>query len=285
MPEPHPTPEPDPAPEPPPEPAPTATSSPPRISVFVITRDAARHLDDVLASAAGADEILVVDSGSTDATLEIAERHGARIIRREWPGYWQQKAFAVEACAHEWIVNLDADEVLPPGGFDRIRERISRGDVNGLWIAHDDVFFGHSLRGARHHRYRRIYRKDRVRWDPSVHVHEHVEVEGPLDTLPIAVVHHGYDSAHGTMEKVNRYSLLKAIQREEQGRGLSHLRLLFIFPLMFVKFYVFRRMFLSGWRGYVKAMIDASQYFLTEAKLYERAYRRARGDDPEKARG
>ncbi|SMQ61349.1 Glycosyltransferase involved in cell wall bisynthesis [Pseudidiomarina planktonica] len=257
----------------------------PKISCFVITLNEGRYLDEVLESVRGVDEIVVVDSGSTDDTLEIAKRHGARIIHNDWPGYSKQKAFALEQCTHNWVINLDGDEVLPPGGFEMIQQRIAQGDINGIWVAHDDIFMGHSLRAARHHKYRRVYRKDKAHMNTAVLVHEHIEVEPPLAELPIRFKHYGYDSAHGYMDKLNTYSLLKAKQREEQGRGCSLPRLLLIYPLMFLKFYLGRQMIWSGWRGFIKANIDAFHFFLTEAKLYEREYRRKRGDDISRSEG
>lgn len=248
------------------------TSYPP-ISVFIITLNEAAHLDEVLCSVRGVDEIVVVDSGSTDATLDIASKHGARIIHNDWPGYPQQKAFAISQCSHNWIINLDGDEVMPAGGLERIRERIAKGDINGIWLHHDDIFMGESLRYARHHKYRRVYRKDRCHMDTSVLVHEHIQVQEPTAYLPIYLKHYGYDSAHGYMDKLNKYSQLKAEQRQQQGRPCSLPRLLVIFPLMFLKFYLGRRMIWSGWRGFIKANIDAFHFFLTEAKLYEMAYR------------
>lgn len=253
--------------------------NPMKISCFVITLNEGRHLDEVLASVRGVDEIVVVDSGSTDDTLAIAERHGARVVHNDWPGYAKQKAFAIEQCSHEWIINLDGDEVLPEGGLALIKARIAEGDINGIWIHHDDIFMGHSLRKARHHKYRRIYRKDKCHMDTDTLVHEHIEVEPPLAYLPIYLKHYGYDTAHGYMEKLNKYSLLKAQQREAQGRPCSLPRLLVIFPVMFLKFYLGRQMIWSGWRGFIKANIDAFHFFLTEAKLYEMAYRRKRGGD------
>jgi glycosyltransferase involved in cell wall biosynthesis len=245
----------------------------PKLSVFLITRNESAHLDLVLERVRGADEIVVVDSGSDDDTVEIARRHGARVIERAWPGYVRQKAFALERCTHDWVLNLDGDEVLPPDGLERIRRHISRTRANGLYIGHDDIFMGQTLRGHRHHRYCRVYRKSRASWDLGLKVHEHIDVEGPTEHIPVTLTHLGYDSAHGYMEKLNAYSELKARQRTERGRGFSNARLFLVFPVMFIKFFVFRRMFLSGRRGFIKAWIDATQYFLTEAKLYEGLYR------------
>jgi glycosyltransferase involved in cell wall biosynthesis len=255
------------------------TVEPPKVSVYLVTRNEEAHLDAVLEGVRGADEIVVVDSGSTDATLEIARRHGARIFEREWPGYVKQKAFAMARCTHDWVVNLDGDEVLPPGAFDTILRRIARGDVNGLYLAHDDIFMGASLPGHRHHRYCRVYRKSRASWDTGLLVHEHIDVEPPTAVVPVTLTHFGYDSVEGYMGKLNRYALLKARQREARGRGFSNLRLFTVFPVMFLKFYLVRRMCLAGRRGFIKAWIDAAQYFLTEADLYEMRFRAGRSGE------
>lgn len=245
----------------------------PTITAYLITRNAARHLDEVLGSVTGVDEILVVDSGSSDGTLEIARRHGARVVHQEWLGYARQKAFALQQCRSEWVLNLDSDEVLPPRAVAAIRLRIDRGGVNGLYLLHDDTFMGRPMPGVKRLPFLRVYRRDRARFDEGMEVHERVEVEGPLDRLPIVVSHYGYDDVHDYVEKLNRYSRLKAVQRKRAGRGLNRARLLFTLPLTFLKFYVLRHMFLSGWRGFIKAVVDSYYFFLTEAKLYEETYR------------
>ena len=245
----------------------------PTITAYLITRNAERHLDAVLGSVDGVDEILVVDSGSSDRTLEIARRHGARIVHQEWLGYARQKAFALRQCTTEWALNLDADEVLPDGSLDAIRRRIGRGDVNGLYLLHEDTFMGRRMRGVKRLPFLRVYRRDRARFDERMEVHERVHVDGALDRLPVAVLHYGYDDVHDYVEKLNQYSRLKAVQRGREGRGLSRTRLLLTLPLTFIKFYLLRRMFLAGWRGFIKAVVDSYYFFLTEAKLYEEAYR------------
>jgi hypothetical protein len=186
----------------------------------------------------------------------------------------------MDQCTHDWVMNLDGDEVLPPGALEQIRTRMARGDVNGLYLAHDDIFMGETLRGHRHHRYCRVYRRSKASWDTGLLVHEHIDVEGPTAVIPVTLTHHGYDTVHGYMEKLNRYAHLKARQRAARGRGFSTLRLLTVFPVMFLKFWLFRRMFLSGRRGFIKAWVDATQYFLTEAELFELRFRAGRQPRP-----
>ncbi len=251
----------------------------PKLSVFLVTRNEEAHLDEVLTSVAGADEIVVVDSGSTDATVAIARRHGARVIERPWPGYARQKAFAMEQCTHDWVLNLDGDEVLPPGGLDRIRERIGRGDVDGLYLPHDDLFMGAPLPGQHLHRGCRVYRRSRARWDTRRHVHEHVDVAGPTEDIDVVLLHYGHDRAPVFMEKLSRYAELKSRQREEQGRGFSNFRLFLGFPLVFLKHWLVGRMFLGGRRGFIKAWMNASYAFLTEAYLYESDFRARRAKE------
>ncbi len=245
----------------------------PTITAYLITRNAERHLDEVLGSVAGVDEILVVDSGSSDGTLEIARRHGARVVHQEWLGYARQKAFALRQCRSEWVLNLDSDEVLPPRTVEAIRLRIDRGNVNGLYLLRDDTFMGRPMLGVKRLRHLRVYRRDRARFDEGMEVHERVHVKGPLDRLPVTFSHYGYDAVHDLVEKLNQYSRLKAVQRKRDGRGLNRARLLFTLPLTFLKFYLLRRMFLAGWRGFIKAVVDSYYFFLTEAKLYEETYR------------
>ncbi len=103
-----------------------------KLSAYLITLNEEAHLDEVLSSLAGADEILIVDSGSTDKTLAIAERHGARVIHQPWLGFARQKAFAMAQCRHDWVINLDGDEVLPPGGVEASSGLSSNTPISAL---------------------------------------------------------------------------------------------------------------------------------------------------------
>lgn len=245
----------------------------PKISVYLVTLNEARYLDEVLASVNGADEIIVVDSGSTDGTVAIAELHGAIVIHQDWLGFAAQKSFALQQCSHEWVLNLDGDEVLPAGALDQLRQLATSNRADGYWLKRDDWWFGGKLPGAKRYKFCRFYRKSKAFWDVTQHVHEHIRIDGFTKKTGITLKHYGYDTVHGYMAKLNSYSALKAKVRSERNRPVSLARLLTIYPLMFIKFYILRGMLFSGLRGFVKAHIDAFHFFLTEAKLYEQHYR------------
>lgn len=240
-----------------------------KISAYLITLNEAAHIDEVLTSLHGADEIVLVDSGSTDATLAIATQHGARIIHHPWQGFAKQKAFALSQCTHEWVINLDGDEILPEEAIDKIKQAIYEDPGHCYAIRRNDHFMRISMHRGRMKYFRKIYPKSKSKWRETDLVHEHIDIELPTKKLPLVIKHYGHDSTEILVAKKNSYSSLKAKQRHLSGRHFSPLRLLIIFPVMFLKFYLFRRLFLCGWRGFIKANIEAGYFFLTEAKLHE----------------
>ncbi|MFM8552247.1 MAG: glycosyltransferase family 2 protein, partial [Nitrospiraceae bacterium] len=154
------------------------------LSVYLITKNEGAHLAEVLASCAGADEVVVVDSGSTDRTLEIARAAGAKVIHQDWLGFARQKDFALKQCQHEWVLNMDGDEILSVGAMPRIREAIACGDAVGYRIARDDEFMGESMSRSHCVPFLRVYRRDQAVWDLERTVHEHIEVPGKHPTIP-----------------------------------------------------------------------------------------------------
>lgn len=245
-----------------------------RISAYLITKNEAKYLPAVLASLAGVDEIVVVDSGSTDGTLEIARAAGARVIHQDWLGFARQKDFALKQCQHEWVLNMDGDEILSAGAMPLIRQAIASGRAVGYRIARDDEFMGESMARSHQRPFLRVYRRDQAAWDLEKTVHEHINVSAPHPVIDGIVIHHkGYDSVTVYMDKLNRYAALKNVMWERSGRGGSALRMLGAFPLALFKHLFFRRMICSGPRGYVRAMQDAFYVFLAEAMAYERSRR------------
>lgn len=247
------------------------------VSVFLVTCNEADHLPDVLASVQQFDEIIVVDSGSTDDTVAIAKRHGARVIHQPWLGFARQKAFAMEQCSNEWCFNLDGDEIVPAAVARAIQTAVDDGQAAGLRVYFDDLFMGGRMHPASHKRsIVRVFKKSLTRYPTDRLVHENVTVDGPVQKIPGCIVHHGYDDLATYMQKQNSYSSLGAQQKFAQGKRASLVKLYTVFPLMWFKEYVLRKRFLSGHRGLVQATVDAMYAFLKTAKLYELHRRRSK---------
>jgi len=244
--------------------------SPGALSVYLITKNEGRHLEEVLAACADADEIVILDSGSTDATLEIANRHAAKVFHQAWLGFAKQKNIALTHCTHEWVLHLDGDEVLSPGAIAKIKAAINADGANGYYLRRDDRFMGASMRSSHQRPFLRVYRKSEARWDEDKLVHEHVNVPKPHALINgVILKHYGYDQVAGCMDKLTRYSTLKSTMRIRDGKAFSYLRLLFSLPLGLIKHLFFRRMILSGPRGIVRGTMDAYSTFLTEAMVLE----------------
>jgi glycosyltransferase involved in cell wall biosynthesis len=238
------------------------------LSVTVITRNAERSLDACLESVAFADEILVVDSGSTDATLEIAHRRGARVLRQDWLGYGKQKQFAATQAANRWILSIDADERVTPQLHDAITAVLRAPKYHayemprcnrfmGRWLRHGEGYPDWSLR---------LYDREHARWSDDV-VHEKVVTSGSVGKLRGDLLHESEEGIADYLDKQNHYTTLQAERMYQRGKRASAAKLLFSPPLRFVKFYVVRGGFLDGVPGLVHIVIGCFNSFSKYAKL------------------
>lgn len=246
------------------------------ISVFIITLNEQEHLQEVLESVQIFAEIVLVDSGSTDNTVEIAKHNGAKVHHQNWLGFAKQKAFAMSLCQNKWVFNLDGDEVLSEGLAQRIQNLVNENKADAFRLYFEDVFWGQPM--SPHSGKRsivRVYNKDKVSFPTDRLVHENVKIEKGAKEVDISepVTHFGYFSTEVLMNKQNSYSSLKAQEKFSKGAKPSLVKLALVFPLMFIKEYFLKRMFLSGRRGLVTATINATYGFLKEAKLHELAYK------------
>lgn len=251
-------------------------TSPLPVSAFIITQNEADRLPPVLAALQGlASEIVVVDSGSTDGTQAVAEAAGARVIHHDWPGYGPQKRFAEEQCRFDWLLNVDADEVIQPDMAAALRALFAGGPPRpaayGLNIV--EVFPGehdpHPWAFA--DAPVRFWHRSTGRYSASI-VHDRVKLEPGVRPQPMKgrILHYCSRSIGHTMDKLNRYSDLQADDLDLRGRKLPWIRLLLEFPFAFLKAYVQRRHFLRGTYGFITAMNYAAYRFWRVAKHWER---------------
>lgn len=239
-----------------------------KISATIITHNEERNLQRAMESLRCADEILVVDSGSTDRTVEIAEKLGARVIDSPWPGYAKQKNFAAEQANNDWILSLDADESLSEAleaeiwrlkksgpSFDAYTmPRLAR--YLGRWIHHS---------GWHPDRKVRLYHRAKAVWEGDF-VHESVKVSGTVGHLDGNLLHFTCDSLSEHMKTMDRYTTLAAEQLVASNRKITWGRLILEPPWTFFNTYVVKAGFLDGVEGLAIANMAALYNFLKYAK-------------------
>lgn len=231
-----------------------------RITGCVITFNEEANIRACLASMAFCDELVVVDSHSTDATRDIAASLGARVIERDWPGYRSQKQFAVEAAGHDWVLVLDADEQLSPALAAEVAALRERGA--GDFAAYDaprlSRYFGRYLRHGDWYpdRQIRVFDRRRARF-AGLEVHERVDVDGRLGHLRGDILHDSFRDLDDQLAKRTTYARLMAEQQHARGKRGSWLSVFFNPLWRFLRGYVFRLGFLEGWRGLAVSLIAA----------------------------
>ncbi|CAM5194781.1 Glycosyltransferase involved in cell wall biosynthesis OS=Castellaniella defragrans OX=75697 GN=HNR28_003126 PE=3 SV=1 [Castellaniella defragrans] len=241
-----------------------------RLSVIVITCNEAAHIGACLDSVAFADEIVVLDSGSTDATCAIARAQGARVeVTADWPGFGPQKNRALDLATGDWVLSLDADERVPPELAQEIQRVLAQPSADGYRIARLSSFCGRWMRhsGWWPDRVLRLFRRESGRFTEDA-VHEHLDVDGRVGTLSGHFLHYPYASLEVFIDKINRYSTEAALKAHAQGRRTTVFGPFGHGLWTFLRHYVFRRGFLDGWQGLVLAGMAATGSFYRYAKLF-----------------
>ena len=241
------------------------------VTATVITFNEAANIEAALASLSWADEIIVVDSESTDRTAEIARRLTDKVIVRPWPGYIAQKNFAAEQASHDWIFSLDADERVTPELAAEIKTTLARRPSAagyrlprvtfhlGRWMRSTDWYPDYQLR---------LYDRRRARW-AGKYVHESVKADGPVEYLRSELQHYAYrDRAHH-LETMDRYTTLAAKQMFEEGRRAGLFHVIVHPPAAFFRNYVLRGGFRDGKAGLIVSAMNARYVRLKFAKLRE----------------
>jgi glycosyltransferase involved in cell wall biosynthesis len=248
-----------------------------KISATIITFNEAANIGDACKSLAWADEIVVVDSGSTDQTRQIAEACGARVITRDWPGFAAQKQFAVEQAAYDWIFSLDADERVSDelrASIAKLREEPETRLADGYRIPRRSYYQGRWIKGGGWYPdyQMRLFRKARGSWEPR-HIHESVKLdsEARVEKLSGDILHYSVrDAAHHHRMIGERYAPLAAQQMFEERRHTSVLKIAVAAPAAFIRSYILKGGFRDGLAGLSIASFAAHHAFLKHVMLWEK---------------
>jgi glycosyltransferase involved in cell wall biosynthesis len=246
-----------------------------RITATVITLDEGANIAAALDSVAWADEIVVLDSGSSDDTVELARRYTDRVFVEPWSGYARHKNRAAELASNDWIFSLDADERVTPElaeSIARVRQSSSFSDGYRVarrahyidrWVYHSGWYPDWQVR---------LYDRRKARFEGE-HVHESVRLNGVAGTLKGDLLHYTVDSLSDHHTRLDRYTTLAARHLYESGRRFSPIRALLQPPLTFLQTYLLRQGFRDGMAGLAIAGFAASYVFLREMKLWEQSRR------------
>lgn len=243
----------------------------PPVSVTIITLNEADHIAAAIDSVSWSDDIIVVDSHSTDGTADIARGKGARVVVRDWPGYIDQKNYAATLARHDWIFSLDADERVTSALAHEIQTvmaaeprhrgyRVPRVTFHlGRWIRSTDFYPDYQTR---------LYDRRAGRWQGK-YVHESVSVDGGAGQLTQELEHYSYRDLDDHLDRINHYTTLAARQMHESGRRAGPIDLIVHPPAAFLRNYILRRGFLDGSAGLTLSLVNSYAVFLKFAKLRE----------------
>lgn len=244
-----------------------------KLSVAIITLNAQRSLEGCLQSLFFADEIVLVDAGSTDETLAIARRYGAKVISQQWLGFGKQKQIAVAHTTYKWVLCIDADERITPPLQESIQRTLTkpssaayrltrRNRFLGKWLSHGEGYPDYTVR---------LFDKTQARWSDDI-VHEKVLVPGATGTLSGDLLHESEDGLLQYLAKQHRYTALQAQALYDSGERARFSKIMLSPLTRFLKFYVIRQGFRDGLPGFIHVALGCFNGFMKYAQLFELHY-------------
>jgi (heptosyl)LPS beta-1,4-glucosyltransferase len=246
----------------------------PVLSVYLITLNEEANIERALASASWADEVILVDSGSTDRTVQIAREHGAKVYSEPFVSFVVQKNSALDRCHGEWALNLDADEEVTPELRTSIETVINNvGEKHGTYVVcRKTWYFGRWIRHCGWYpEYRcRLSKRGQARWVGDT-VHEHLESTGSCGRLSGDLLHRPYRDLGTHLKRIDRYSSLFAEREINKGHRSSMFSIMFHPPWKFFRMYILKGGFLDCTPGLIASLMGAWYTFMKYARLYERA--------------
>lgn len=238
------------------------------ISAIIITKNEERNIRDCLLSLQWVDEIIIVDSGSTDRTLDIAKSFTDKIYHKDWEGFGKQKNYALSLATHDWVLSLDADERIPSALQTEIKSAISDPSFDGYNIKRRSSYCGRFMKfgGWGKDHVLRLFRKDKASFSDSL-VHERLILSGKIGQLKSPLIHYSFPTVEDVIHKMNLYSSLGAEEKYLKGQQLSLSGTILRAWWTFIKTYFIKLGFLDGKQGFMLAVSNAEGVYYKYIKL------------------
>lgn len=254
-----------------------------KISAVIITLNEEHSIEQTLRSLDFCDEIVVVDSGSIDKTVSLCKEHGCKVLFRKFDGYGTQKRFAVEQAANDWILAIDADEVLSPGLRAEIISTFSGAEpsARGFLVPISLVFLNRVIRFGGEYKkpHLRLFNKKFGTFNTNA-VHEGVVLQGTINALKNHILHYSYRTIHHYLEKFNGYTTAAAQSLHAKKRKDAVFQSFIRLPLTFIKIYMVKGCVLDGYPGFVWSLLSSFYPVVKFIKLYELNKKRPSGISP-----
>ena len=242
-----------------------------KLTVTIITFNEEKNIKRCLSSVKGlADEIILVDSGSTDKTLEIAEGFGAKIYKRKFDSdFSAQKNYAASKANGEWLFSLDADEIVPDALAKEIKEAIKNDKYDGYLVGRRNHILGKEIKHSRWSPDKHIWLWKKAKGSWRGRIHEEVVVKGKVGELKNSKQHYQHETVGEFFEMTNKYSSYDARELAREGEKHSFLKMIYFSKLSFFRRYIYKLGFLDGWRGFILAYLMGIYRLSTRVKLWE----------------
>lgn len=247
------------------------------ISVIIITKNEEKNIKECLESVKWAEEIILVDSFSTDKTLEIAKNYTDKIFLREWKGFAEQKKFALNQATNEWILSIDADERVSHQLKEKIESLLKTKEIekyDGFLIKRENYFLGKVIRGCGwgNDYQLRLFRKNKTDLTKRL-VHEGFVVNGSIGKIKEPMLHFSYQSFNDAINKINHYSSLEALEKFSKKK-VNAISILFTPFIYFLQHFIFRFGFIDGIYGLFVSLLHGLTKFLVQLKIWELQHKR-----------
>lgn len=244
-----------------------------KVSAYIITNNEEKHIKECIENLKWADEIIVVDSFSKDATVEIAQEMGCKVIQNKFESFGKQRNFALTHCSYEWVITLDADERISPELKAEIEQQLQSSPSADVFIApRKSKFINQWISYSGwypDYRHPILFNKNKAKYKDQL-VHEDIDYKGKRVYFKGDILHYPYDSIRQFVQKSDLYTDLRAREMFEKGKKFRVLNLIVNLTAMFLKMYIFKRGFRDGLAGFILALLYSSFYTLMKyIKLWE----------------